>query len=86
MIFQANGCVPPAASPGKDSVTLARSHHVLKRKSANFPICVACWPKERWLCVVKAANEKTFCAGNVPLFHFISQVVPPRNANLNSGS
>lgn len=84
MIVQANGCVSPVASPGKGSMTLAMSCHVLSRKSTNFPVCVICWPKERWLCVVKAANEKTFCAKNVPLLHFISQEVPPWNVNPNS--
>lgn len=36
--------------------------------------------------MVKAANEKIFCARNVPLLHFISQEVPSWNilVNLNS--
>lgn len=65
-------------------MTLARLCHVLNRKSTNFPVYVVCWPKERWLCVVKAANEKAFCSRNVPLLHFISQEVPPWNVNPNS--
>lgn len=72
MIVQVNGCVSSVASPGKGSMTLAKLCHVLNRKSTNFPVCVICWPQERWMCVVKAANKKTFCARNVPLLHFIS--------------
>lgn len=84
MIVQVNGCVPSVASPGKGSMTLAKLCHVLNRKSTNFPVCVICWPQERWMCVVRAANKKTFCARNVPLLHFISQEVPPWNVNPNS--
>lgn len=84
MRVEANGCVPPVASPGKDSMTLARWCHVLNRKSTNFSVCVVCWPEERWLCVVKAPNEKTFCARNVLLSHFISQAVPSWNLKPNS--
>lgn len=65
-------------------MTLARLCHVLNRKSTTFPVYVVCWPKERWLCVAKGANEKTFCARNAPPLHFISQEVPPWNANPNS--
>lgn len=65
-------------------MTLARLCHVLSRKSTTFPVYVVCWPKERWLCVVKAANEKTFCARNALLLYFISEEVPPWNVNPNS--
>lgn len=70
---QPSQCAPSVASLGKGSMTLARLCPVLNRKSANFPICIILWPKERRLCVVKAANEKTFCERNVPLSHLIQR-------------
>lgn len=70
--------------PWQGQHNLGKIVHVLNRKSTHFPVCVVSRPKERWLCVVKAANEKAFCVRNVPLLNFISQEVPSWNVNPNS--